>query len=47
MKTKSTDYSSPRLDVQLLETERGFASSKVGGIDNLNEDGTSSSYIWN
>lgn len=46
MKTKSTDYSSPRLDMQLLETELGFASSG-GGIDNLNEDGTSSSYIWN
>ncbi len=44
MKTKSTDYSSPRLDVQLLEAERGFASSKVGGIDDM--DKSEEQFIW-
>ena len=46
MRTKSTDYSSPRLDVQLLEAERGFASSKVGGgIDDMEKD-SKTEFVW-
>lgn len=45
MKTKSTDYSSPSLDVQLLVAEFGFASSTVGGgIDDM--DKSEEKFIW-
>ncbi len=45
MKTKSTEYSSPRLDVQQFAAEFGFASSAVGGgIDDM--DKSDETFIW-